>query len=99
MIKTAMLGSGEHAPGMLKLGDLLVERLEAWAGDGFPFFNGRGAEDSVNLVESQTGVLRRLSVNPSGQCERLRARWHRRGTSLLFGLFRHRHRRPMAPKV
>jgi hypothetical protein len=42
---------------MLKVGDLVIERAEALAGDGLPFVHSDSVEDSVDLVEGQAGVL------------------------------------------
>jgi hypothetical protein len=67
VIEPAQKGGGEHLPGVLEIGDLLVEVPEPPAGDCLPFRHIGGVEDSTDFVECQPGVLKHADKDESAE--------------------------------
>jgi hypothetical protein len=68
VIETTQPGGVKEISGVLELRDLFVKGLEAYLRDGLPFLYGSGAENSVDLVESQAGLLQHADEDEPPEC-------------------------------
>lgn len=57
MIEPASQRRGKEVPGVLQLGDLLVQNVEALSSNGLPLGDRGRSQDPVDLVQGQAGVL------------------------------------------
>ena len=57
MIEPAPQRRGKDIPGVLQLGDLLVETLESPSSNGLPLADRGCSQDPVDLIQGQAGVL------------------------------------------
>ena len=68
MIESAPQRRGKEILGVLQLGDLFVENVEAPSSNGLPLGDRGCSQDPVDLVQGQAGVLQQADEYEPAEC-------------------------------
>jgi hypothetical protein len=68
MIESAPERGSKEVPGVLHLGDLFVENIEAPSSNGLPLGDRGRSQDPVDLVQGQAGVLQQADEYEPAEC-------------------------------